>query len=199
MDPRFVNPSLLVPPMRRDLHYRTVESLNARTSALPLRPLIIYDFDHCEASALPHLAEQLNAFGDIGWELCGGDTAAQREYLKGVIAIKRLKGTPHSIREVFRLLGLGEVVIEEGRGGKRYDGAFVYDGFPVYDGRARDWAVYRVTVNALLTNLMAARIRSLLLKWAPARCHLWELRSSGGQLIYNALANYDNQYNYGSY
>lgn len=199
MDPRFVNPSLLVPPMRRDAHYRAAEALNAQTSLLPVERVVIYDFDTVEATALPHLAEQLNCFGDLGWELCNGNPAEQREYLKNVIAIKRLKGTPHSIREIFRLLGLGEVVIDEGRGGKRYDGALDYDGFPVYDGRARDWAVYRVTVNALLTTRMAARIRALLLKWAPARDHLWELRTGDGQLIYNAFATYDGAYNYGSY
>lgn len=198
MDPRFVNPSLLVPPMRRDAHLRSLEALNAQTSRLPVEKVVIYDFDTVEASALPHLAEQLNCFGDLGWELCAGNVADQREYLKQVVAIKRLKGTPHSIREIFRLLGLGEVVIDEGRGGKVYDGAMSYDGFPLYDGRWRDWAVYRVTVDALLTVRMATRIRVLLAKWAPARCHLWEIRT-GDQLIYNAAANYDGAYNYGAY
>lgn len=199
MDPRFVNPSLLVPPMRRDAHFRTAEALNAQTSLLPVEKVVIYDFAAVEESALPHLAEQLNCFGDLGWELCNGDPAEQRLYLANVIAIKRLKGTPHSIREIFRLLGLGEVVIDEGRGGKRYDGTWEYDGFPVYDGRWRDWAVYRVTVDALLTTHMTTRIRALLAKWAPARDHLWEIRTTGNQLIYNAFANYDGTYNYGAY
>lgn len=195
----FVKPSLLVPPLRRDLHMRSLEAINAQVSELPLRPIVVADFDNCAASALPHLAEQLNCLGDLGWELCYGDELEQRQYLKNVIAIKRLKGTPHSIREIFRLLGLGEVVIQEGRGGKRYDGAFSYDGFPVYDGRQRDWAVYRVLIDQLLTTRMSARIRALLSKWAPARCHLWELRTTGNQLIYNAFANYDGIYNYGAY
>ncbi len=199
MDPRFVNPSLLVPPMRRDAHFRSAEALNAQTSLLQVEKVVIYDFLKVEASALPHLAEQLNCFGDLGWELCNGDPAEQRAYLANVIAIKRLKGTPHSIREIFRLLGLGEVVIDEGRGGKAYDGVWEYDGFPVYDGRWRDWAVYRVTVDALLTTHMAARIRALLAKWAPARDHLWEIRTTGNQLIYNAFADYDGVYTYGAY
>lgn len=199
MDPRIVNPSLLVPPMRRDAHYRAAEALNAQTSLLPVDKVVIYDFDNVEASALPHLAEQLNCFGDLGWELTGGDLAAQREYLKQVVAIKRLKGTPHSIREIFRMLGLGEVRIDEGRGGKVYDGTYNYDGFAVYDGRARDWAVYRVTVDALLTTHMANRIRILLSKWAPARDHLWEIRTTGNTLIYNGFATYDGTYNYGAY
>jgi hypothetical protein len=199
MDARFVNPSLLVPPMRRDAHYRAAEALNAQTSLLPVDKVVIYDFDHVDASALPSLAQQFNCYGDLGWELCNGDQAAQREYLKNVVEIKRLKGTPHSIREIFRLLGLGEVVIHEGRGGKAYDGAWSYDGFPVYDGRWRDWAVYRVTVSAMLTTRMAARIRALLLKWAPARDHIWDIRSTDGLLIYNAFANYDGAYNYGAY
>lgn len=199
MDERFINPSLLVPPMRRDAHYRALEVLNATTSALPLDPLLIYDFDAVEASALPHLAEQLNCFGDLGWELCGESVSEQRAYLQQVVAIKKLKGTVHSIREIFRLLGLGEVVIYEGRGGKRYDGVFTYDGFPVYDGRARNWAVYRVVVDASLTTRMATRIRALLSKWAPARCHLWDIQSTGERLIYNAFADYSGAYNYGAY
>lgn len=199
MDARFVNPSLLVPPMRRDAHYRAVEALNARVSALPLEPLLIYDFARVATSALPHLAEQLNCLGDLGWELCDGDEAAQRQYLKHVMELKRLKGTPAAIREIFRMLGLGDVVIQEGRGGKTYDGVYSYDGFPAYAGREFEWAVYRVIVAVRLTSRMAERARALLAKWAPARCHLWALTSTGEQLIYNAAIDYDGGYNYGAY
>lgn len=197
----FVKPSLLPPPLRRDLNFRAQEALNATTSKLPLRPIVVYDFDHVEASALPHLAEQFNVLGDLGWELAvaTGSEAKKRDYLKGAIALKRLKGTPFSIREIFRLLQLGEVVIQEGRGGKLYDGTYTHDGFVVYDGRWRDWAVYRVIVNVLMTIRMAAKARALLERWAPARCHLWSLEAGNGTLIYNAVANYDGVYNHGSY
>lgn len=194
----FVKPSLLPPPLRRDLNFRAQEALNATTSKLPLRPIVVYDFDHVEASALPHLAEQFNVLGDLGWELADTE-AKKREYLKEAIALKRLKGTPHAIREIFRLLQLGEVVIQEGRGGKLYDGTYSGDGFVVYDGRQRDWAVYRVIVNVLLTTRMATKVRTLLERWAPARCHLWELKQGDSALIYNGFATGDGLYTYGTY
>lgn len=194
----FVKPSLLPPPLRRDLNFRAQEALNATTSKLPLRPIVVYDFGHVEASALPHLAEQFNVLGDLGWELADTE-AKKREYLKEAIALKRLKGTPHAIREIFRLLRLGEVVIQEGRGGKLHDGTYTRDGFVVYDGRQHDWAIYRVIVNVLLTVRMAAKARVLLERWAPARCHLWELKQGNGVLIHNAMATRNGAYTYGTY
>jgi Phage tail protein (Tail_P2_I) len=163
-----------------------------------LRPIMVYDFDRAETSALPHLAEQFNVLGDLGWELADTEDK-KRDYLKEAIALKRLKGTPFAIREIFRLLQLGEVVIQEGRGGKLYDGTYTHDGFVVYDGRWRDWAVYRVIVNVLMTIRMATKARALLERWAPARCHLWGLEAGNGTLIYNAVANYDGAYTHGSY
>ena len=194
----FVKPSLLPPPLRRDLNFRAQEALNATTSKLPLRPIVVYDFGHVEASALPHLAEQFNVLGDLGWELADTE-AKKREYLKEAIALKRLKGTPFAIREIFRLLQLGEVVIQEGRGGKLHDGTYTRDSFVVYDGRQRDWAIYRVTVNVLLSVRMAAKARALLERWAPARCHLWEIKQGNGVLIHNAVATRDGAYTYGTY
>lgn len=194
----FVKPSLLPPPLRRDLNFRAQEALNATTSKLPLRPIVVYDFDHVEASALPHLAEQFNVLGDLGWELADSE-AKKREYLKEAIALKRLKGTPHAIREIFRLLQLGEVVIQEGRGGKLHDGTYTRDSFVVYDGRQRDWAIYRVIVNVIMTVAMAIKARALLERWAPARCHLWSLEAGTGVLIHNAVATRNGAYTYGTY
>jgi P2-related tail formation protein len=196
--PTFVKPSLLPPPLRRDLNFRALETLNAEASNLSLRPIVVYDFEHVEASALPHLAEQFNVLGDLGWELADTE-AKKREYLKEAIALKRLKGTPFAIREIFRLLQLGEVVIQEGRGGKLHDGTYTRDGFVVHDGRQREWAVYRVIVSRLLTVRMATKARALLERWTPARCHLWSLETASGVLIHNAVATRDGTYKYGTY
>lgn len=198
MDHKFVTPSLLPPPLRKDAHQRALEALSAKTADLPVHAVLVNDFDAVDASALPHLAEQLNCLGDLGWELCGEDPAAQRAYLKSVVSLKRAKGTPHAVREIFRLLGLGEVQLHEGTAGKLYDGSLSHFGATGFNGSRPTWAAYSVTVDALMTIQMSERIGELLARWAPARCKFLGVETVGSKLIYNGFATQDGTYTYGA-
>lgn len=101
----FVIPSLLPPPLARDLNCRAMETLAGRLSTLDLTPLVVYDFDTVPASALPSLAEQFRVLGDAGWNLATTE-AQQRALLKEAGALHRIRGTPYAVSRVLEILGL---------------------------------------------------------------------------------------------
>ena len=107
----FVEPSLLVPALRNDLNMRALETLAARLSRLNLAPSVLYDFDHVEASALIHLAEQFNVLGDAGWDMANTE-AKKRALLKEAVALHRIKGTPYAVKRSLELLGVNATVTE---------------------------------------------------------------------------------------
>ncbi|MBO1856859.1 phage tail protein I [Burkholderia cenocepacia] len=106
-----VNPTLLPPPLARDLSSRALETIAARISTLDLSALVVYDFDAVSASALPSLAEQFRVLGDAGWNLATTE-AQQRALLKEAIALHRLRGTPYAVTRVLAILGLNADMIE---------------------------------------------------------------------------------------
>lgn len=195
-----VEPSLLVPAMRRDLSMRALESQGARIQGLDLQPTIVYDFDTVPASALPYLAEQYGLYGDIEWELANTE-AKQRKLLKNAMRLISKRGTPWALKEVFKLLGFGDVVIEEGPGGRvRGAGHKRGDGFSVRGSDRWRWSLYRVTVPVLITIDQAAKARRLAEKWAPARCHLHSIRvAEGARLLRNGAARRTGEYTRGVY
>lgn len=106
-----VSPTLLPPPLARDLSSRALETIAARVSALDLSVLVVYDFDTVSATALPSLAEQYRVLGDAGWNLAATE-AQQRALLKEAIALHRLRGTPYAVTRVLAILGLNANMIE---------------------------------------------------------------------------------------
>lgn len=111
----FVQPSLLVPPVRRDLSARAVETLFARSSGLDLSALLVYDFDQVDATALPVLAEQFNVLGDAGWAYAGMGPNAEpkrRALLKSAIALHRTRGTRYAVQRALDAVGINSTVTE---------------------------------------------------------------------------------------
>ncbi|MEX3629052.1 MAG: phage tail protein I, partial [Burkholderia sp.] len=101
----FVMPSLLVPPLARDLNAHALETAGARALSIDLTPLLVADFDTVPASALPALAEQWRMLGDAGWNLAATE-AQQRALLKEAGALHRMRGTPWAVMRVLEILGL---------------------------------------------------------------------------------------------
>lgn len=176
---------------------RFVAIVQAALSGLvvDLLPVLIYMVDVVDATALPYLAEQFSLHGD-GWEVAATD-AEQRALMKSAIRLHQHKGTVWSVRQVFRLLGLGEVVIQEGRAGYVRDGTMRRDGFAVRGERWERWAEYRIRLSRLLTIDQAQLARQLLANIAPARCALVEIDFSGAALIRNGFARRDGTYTRG--
>lgn len=104
------NPTLLPPPLKRDLNLRAQESLAAELRMVPIENVVIYDFDNVSASALVHLAEQFNIL-EAGWELATTE-AQKRALLKEAIALHRIKGTRYAVTRSLELLGVVANVIE---------------------------------------------------------------------------------------
>lgn len=183
--------------LRGDERFSALAELaDKRFSALDPESLLVWWPEKVDKSILLAMAEALSLLDD-GWELAETETA-QRDLIAGAIRLHRHKGTPAAIRDVFRMLGLGEVVIEEGRAGKRRDGTWRRDGYTVRGDASTRWAEYRIRASRLLTVKQAAAARRLLDSVAPARCHLYEINFSGAALIRNGFARRDGTYTRGS-
>ncbi|WP_207848874.1 MULTISPECIES: phage tail protein [unclassified Pseudomonas] len=158
--------------------------LQESLDGIDINAMLVYLVDLMKPSILPHLADQFSLMDEVAWLLAESDDA-KRNLIKSAAELHRFKGTPWAIREVFRVLGFGEIRIDEG----------------VSPGADSDsvWSLYRVALlERVITNEQAAMLRRLLLTVAPARCRLVDLDYQAVPLRYNGLANYDGQYNHGS-
>ncbi len=122
---------------------------------------------------------------------------AKRNSITQSYLIHAKKGTPSSIRRVFREAGLGEVIIHEQNKCKRYDGSTQYNGdFFYYGGSPTEhWALYSITFKQRLTIAQAAAARAMLKYTAPARCHLYEIHHD--DIVYDGQFRYDGTYSHG--
>ncbi|MBN3005584.1 phage tail protein I [Chromobacterium alkanivorans] len=180
----------LLPPNRTPL-----EAALADATTLALNPTALRwtsDSSRCPVALLPWLA----------WERSveGFDAAIneeqQRELIRQSISVHRRKGTVSAVRDVFRALGLGEVVIQEGNNHYIADGTLTADGF----GTAGDpdgWVEYRVQIDKLLSVEQANTARAVLADVAPARSVLWGIDFTGASLIANGFAIADGAYTAG--
>ncbi len=158
--------------------------LQESLGGIDINAMLVYLVDLMKPSILSHLADQFSLMDEVAWLLAESDDA-KRNLIKSAAELHRFKGTPWAIREVFRVLGFGEIRIDEG----------------VSPAAGSDpvWSLYRVALlERVITNEQAAMLRRLLLTVAPARCRLVALDYQAVPLRYNGLANYDGQYNHGS-
>jgi phage tail P2-like protein len=148
----------------------------------------------CPVHALPWLAWELHV---DNWNIAESEEQ-KRAVIRSSVAVHRKKGTPWSIREVFRTLGFGEIEIIENVGRLSYDGAKHYDGQMFHGVGESTWPVYRVLMTRPITNDQAEMLRAILVDVAPARCHLASLEYRGVPIRYNGTASHNRSYNYGS-
>ena len=189
--------SLLIPALRSDATMQAIESLTRRLLDQRVPAVVVMDIDNLPPSAIQHMAEQLSILDEPAWELAETD-AARRNLLKRAFELHRFKGTSYAVRLVFSMLGLGDVQILEGRGGKYRDGTYIRNGFIVRADASEQWAVYRVICSRLLTLKHAAVARRMLAYIAPARCALFDIDFSGAALIRNGYATRNGTYSRGS-
>ncbi|MHC8349194.1 phage tail protein I [Pseudomonas sp. RT4P38] len=160
------------------------ELLHQALADLDLNVMLVYLIDLVKPSLLPTLADQFSLLDEAAWELAESEEA-KRNLIKNAAELHRFKGTPWAIREVIRLLGFGEVTLQEGLHTQ-----------PGADPST--WPLYRVVLKRVITNDQAVLLRRLLLSVAPARCLLVSLDYQSVAIRYNAVARYDGQYNHGS-
>lgn len=172
------------------------ELLDESLADVDLNVMLVYLIDLVKPKLLPVLADQFSLLDEAAWMLAES-REAKRNLIKNSAQIHRFKGTPWAIREVIRLLGFGEVTIQEGMNNQVRDGAISRDGSHVH-GDPSAWALYRVLLRRAITNDQAALLRRLLLSVAPARCRLIALDYSSVAIRHNGFARRDGQYNRGS-
>ena len=100
----------LPPVLAGDERFQTLGKLAARISDIDRSPVLVYLVDQVNASALPHLAEQLHLLGE-GWQFARDDDE-RRKLLKRAVERHRYKGTPWAIRQVLETLALSGQISE---------------------------------------------------------------------------------------
>lgn len=153
--------------------------------------------DAAGEALLQHLAAWFSLDDEPAWALAES-LDARRALARGAVWLHRRKGTPRAIRDMIRMLGFGEVEIQEGVPMIVYNGASPYNGTRNY-GDPSQWATYKIIMMNSITSDQAALLTLALATVAPARCHLAGIIYTGVPVRYNAAAAYNGGYHYGSY
>ena len=152
----------------------------------------------CDVDLLPWMAWENSIDDAEGWVFAESEDA-KRALIADYIAKHELKGTPYSIRRLFRDLGLGEIDIIEDVGKIRYDGAVTYNGDYIHGSTGGTWATYSIIVKSKpITNDQADFLKEILKGIAPARCKLKRIIYTRIAIRYNNKAVYDGTYNHGA-
>ena len=108
------------------------------------------------------------------------------------------KSPTHAIRQLFRLLQLGEVQIIERANEFTWNGEAMFDGSRSFGGRAGDWAKYSIVLTRPVSIRQAAQIRALLEHIAPLRCQLLHLDYRTTPHRWNGEIRFDGEYSFGN-
>jgi hypothetical protein len=172
-----------------------IETAGARLMDIDLRPLLVEDVDHVPMDVLEHLAEQYGV-ESLLWKLAESEPN-RRALVKGIIAIKRRRGTPVGVRDIVRALGFGEVVIEERIGARYHDGTGRHNGHWLH-GAAGGWAMFNVLLQNPIPNDRVAQLRDAIAIAQGARNHLYLLDYTTVPLRHNGFALHNGLYNRGA-
>lgn len=178
--------------IERETKYKALADLSYRMNALDKSKVMTTLVELLDDEFIPLLAEKWSLTGYDGSFLAENDQS-KRSLIKAAIELHRYKGTPWSIREVFRRLGFGEIDIDEGLKARTYEHSVVQT-IPLSD----KWAYYAIRLNQPITNDQAQQLRKILRNFAPARCTLAVLDYKSVPLRYNNKARYNGSYNHGS-
>lgn len=176
----------------RDPKYTALADLSKRLKSLNTSQIMTTLVDLLGDGYLPLLAEKWSVTGYDGLLVADSDNS-KRALIKAAVELHRKKGTPWSIREVFRRLGLGEIDIDEGLRKRNYENTTVTS-IP----ESERWAHYAIRLDNPITNEQARNVRKVLRNFAPARCVLAVLDYKAAPIRYNNKVTYNGAYNHGS-
>ena len=187
----------LPPALASDERFAVLcELLDETLEGLDLNAMLVYLVDLVKPQLLANLADQFSLLDEAAWVLAESEEA-KRSLIKNSAQLHRYKGTPWAIREIVRLLGFGEITLQEGLSNRIHNGSITRNGAYVH-GDSSAWPLYRVFLQRAITNDQAALLRRLLLSVAPTRCRLVTLDYQSVPVRHNGVARRDGQYNHGS-
>lgn len=178
--------------IKLDKKYTALADLSNQMSELDNSKIMTNLVDLLDDHFIELLAEKWSVTGFDGL-LMADSQQSKRALIQGAIDLHRHKGTPHSIRQVLRKLGFGEVEIDEGLKARTYEHSLV-SAIPL----SERWAYYAIRLSQPITNEQATNVRKILRQFTPARCHLAVLDYKASPIRYNNKARYNGTYNHGS-
>jgi len=151
------------------------ELADKRFEDLNLSVLLVYLINTVPASALQFLGEQFDVMGYKGWKYATTE-AKKRDLIKRAIELHRFKGTPWSIKEALRVIGVTPSIVEEGVS-IFYNALITHNGGQTYGGG--HWANFRVLIPdgaaPVIDSALMYEIRQLILEYKNARSHLTDV------------------------
>lgn len=182
----------------KDKVFTALANTSLQLARIDLMPLMHQFIELVPEAYLYLLAEKWSVTGWDGWHLAK-TPRQQRDLIKSAYKLHALKGTPFAIREVFRVLGLGEVDLIEGLSGQKHDGTIKRRDGTFSRGSRDKWAHYVVQLKRPVTNDQAQQIKQMLKQFAPTRCVLAALDYRAVAFLHNGeIKQRNGQYNRGA-
>ena len=169
-----------------------LDEATARVGDVPSPLRELWDPDTCPASLLPWLAWALSV---DNWDPAAPE-GVKREVIRQSVALHRRKGTVSAIRGALLSAGYGDATIVE-RFGIPHDGSETFDGSITYEAPDH-WAEYRLTLARPITIAQADKVRAILARVAPLRCHLKLLDFTSVPFTHNAEISFGGAHSYGA-
>lgn len=146
-----------------------------RFEGLDLSVPLIYLINTVPASALPYLGEQFDVMGYKGWKYADTEQK-KRDLIKKSIELHRFKGTPWSVKESLKVIGVLYSLIEEGVV-LQYNNQVLYNSTETYGGN--NWARFRVLLPGntfpIMTAALVLEMRELIMEYKNARSRLVDI------------------------
>lgn len=185
-----MNNSLL--PANSTFLEKNLEKVIRKSFELPVVISDLHNPKTCPVDILPWLAWAMSVDEwDSNW-----NEEQKRQAILDSLNIHRYRGTLASIKRVLTNIGLSDSEIVEGTAAKRYDSSISHSGDYFYGGDTSEhWATYRIYLKKTINEKQAIKLRDLLKKTAPARCHLLGIHLPSA--TYDGSHKYDGKINYG--
>lgn len=195
------------------------DMMSERFAQIDLTPLMMYVIDTAPTEALIFLAEQFHVIGLEGTYFADTEDKL-RALIKKAIELHKYKGTPWSIKEALKVIGIADAQIQEGLS-YTYNGSYYHGGSITYGGSV--WAAFRVKIDinglAAVDAAYASQIKGLINEYKNVRSWLVDVTflitvnedaeygddfdtgsnyndSIARGLLYNGLGHYDGAYTY---
>ncbi|MDP8080257.1 phage tail protein [Phocoenobacter skyensis] len=177
----------------KEQKFTALADLSLRLNQQDLSQIMTTLIDLVDDKHIDLLAEKWSATGYDGM-LLAESNKNKRMLIKHSVELHRHKGTPWSIREIIRSLGLGEITLDEGLTLRNYDDNTFVASIPEKDR----WAYFGVILSRPITNDQVPEVKKVIRNFIPARCILAVFDYKAAPVLYNNKARYNGNYNHGS-